>query len=220
MMGYKKILSLIFAFLILISGRLLADELKELDDDALSSVSAREGIALNLEMLINAKKDGSGNIVPDTCPSTGISGTPDCRFGLQFNSVDNAWLVVKEYYGFLSLKEVHIDGVRMDPLSSGKCDADCLARFSGFDPNGKPAIQLSYDHNDIGPDAAFYGDAELFLNVGKIAAEFNDSGTGTPGYLRNVTPGAAIGLLMADGPNGTGGPAKIRFDGNLKMYGY
>ncbi|MZR63073.1 hypothetical protein [Alcanivorax sp. DP30] len=206
--------------LFLVSGEGKSGELTELDDDALSGVMAREGIALNLEVLINATQDNAGNIIPDICPSTGISGTPDCRFALQFNSVDNAWLVVKDYYGLMSLNEVRVDGVRMDSTASGKCDADCLSRFSGFDPNGKPAIQLSYDHSDLGASESFYGDAELFLHAGKVAAEFNDSGTGTPGYLRDMTPGSAIGLLMADGPNGIDGAAKIRFDGNVKMYGY
>lgn len=196
-----------------------ADQLVALNDAELSDVTAREGIALNLEMLINAAKDSSGNIVPDSCPTTGISAAADCRFGLQFNSIDDAWLVIKDYYGLISLKEVRIDGVRMDATASGKCDADCLDRLSGFNPNNKPAIQLSYDHSDLGDSQAFYDDAEIYLHVGKIAAEFNAI-DGTEGYLRNVTPGAAIGLLMADGPDGIGGPAQIRFDGRMQMYGY
>lgn len=204
-----------------------ADQMALMNDEELSGVSARQGIALNFEMLINATLNAAGNVVPDNCPTSALvaSGTPDCRFALQFNGIDNAWLVVKEYYGLFKFNEVHVDGVRTQDSASGYCDSACQARFGvGFDPDDRPAIQLSYDHSDLGSNAAFYNDAEIFLNVGKVAAEFNQTDPGgniiVPGYLRDETPGSAIGLRMADGINGSGGPAQIRFDGNMMMYGY
>lgn len=204
-----------------------AEQMALLNDEELSGVSARQGIALNFEMLINATLNASGEVVPDNCPTSALvaSGTPDCRFALQFNGIDDAWLVVKEYYGVFKLNEVHVDGVRTQDSVSGYCDAACQERFGmGFDPDDRPAIQLSYDHSDLGSNTAFYNDAEIFLNAGKVAAEFNQSDPGgniiVPGYLRNETPASAIGLKMADGVNGSGGPAQLRFDGNMMMYGY
>ena len=204
-----------------------ANEMASLNDEELSGVSARQGIALNFEMLINATLNDSGNVVPDNCPTSALvaSGTPDCRFALQFNGIEDAWLVVKEYYGIFKLNAVRIDGVRTQNSVSGYCDAACQARFGvGFDPDDRPAIQMSYDHSDLGSNTAFYNDAEIFLHAGKVAAEFNQTDPGgniiVPGYLRNETPGSAIGLRMADGVNGAGGPAQMRFDGNMMMYGY
>lgn len=210
----------LYLALSLTSALAFAEKMKPLDDGELSGIAAREGIALNFEMLISATKDNSGNLVPETCPSTGISAAADCRFALQFNSIDDAWLVVKDWYGLIGLNAVHIDGVRTESTPSGNCDSDCQNRFgTGFDPYNKPAIQLSYDHSDLGAAESFYDDANIFLHAGAVVAEFNTTGN-TQGYLNDVTPGSAIGLLMADGVNGAGGPAQIRFDGNMQMFGY
>ena len=217
----------ILSLFLMVAQHAMATELVPMNDESLAEISAREGIALNFEMLINATLDSNGELTPEHCPDATqvASGTADCRFALQFNSIDDAWLVVKEYYGVFRLNEVRVDGVRTPSNASGYCDSDCQGRFGpGFDPDDRPAIQLGYDHDDLGENEAFYGDASLFLNAGKVVAEFNQKDGGgsivTPGYLRNETPGAAIGLRMADGPNASGGSAQIRFDGNMMMYGY
>lgn len=212
------------ACLMLATNVATADSLKPLNDTALSQVTGREGIRLNMEFLVNASLDSNGDLVPEVCPDTGVSAAADCRFGIQFNSVDNAWLVVKDYYGMFRFNGFRLDGTRTQTTASGLCDTDCQQRFGvGFDPDDRPAILLGYDHAAIGIDDVFYDDADIYLHAGKVVAEFDQLSGGSvleEGFLRDNTPGAAIGLLVADGPNGSAGPAMMRFDGNVMVYGY
>jgi len=191
--------------------------LEPLDDGALAGVSGGEGIAVNVEFLINADRAGS-TITPLSCPdgSAHPNGAPDCRLALQFNDRPGTWLVLKNYYGLFSLNRVWLDSEQTPATASGYCDAACQARFpSGFDANNRPVVQLSYDHSALAANAAFYGDGEVFLNVDRISAEF-----GATGYLLNDVTGSALGLRVADGPGGANGPARLRFDGRMQMYGY
>ncbi|MCG8392475.1 MAG: hypothetical protein MI745_05280 [Pseudomonadales bacterium] len=195
-----------------------ADSMQPLDDAAMSGVTGREGIGLNMEFLINTDIAGDGSIVHHSCPAFSAStpnGTPDCRIALRFNDRDDSWLVLKDYHGVLRFNKAHLDAARTNSSPSGYCDDECSARFgAGFDPNNRLAFQLTYDHAGVMDNSAYYGDFDLYVNL-KIAAEF-----GATGYLDNNTTGTALGFRAADGPNAVNGAAQMRFDGAMKMYGY
>ena len=191
----------------------LAGELLPLTDEALSRVQGREGIALNLEVTVNAYLDQQTDTVTAIpCPA----GVPDCRLSLEFNDMDGAWLVLKEYYGAFSLNRVWLDANRTPTTASGLCDAACQARYpGGFDALDRPVVQLSYDHSDIGLAAAYYGDGNLFLNVGRITAEF-----GASGYLSDSVSGSVLGLRISDSSAPGSASAQMRFDGRMQLYGF
>lgn len=189
----------------------VAQPLQVLSDTDMADVSGREGIAMNIGWHINATLSGSTvTKVPCSVPTT------ECRLGLSFADRPGIWLVMKDYYGIIALNAVWIDAATSPATNSVHYDA---SRFPvGYSPNNKPMIQLSYDHSSLGASQAYYGDALYYLHAGRVTAEF-DSG-GTPGYLRNSVTGAPLSLRAADGPNGINGPAQIRFDGKMQMYGF
>lgn len=191
----------------------LAEGLMPLSDQDLSAVGGGEGIALNVAFTINAFLDqDTDTITPIPCPA----GVPDCRLALEFNDMDGAWLVLKDYYGAFSLNRVWLDASRTPSVASGFCDSACQARFpGGFDTNDRPVVQLSYDHSDIGLGAAYFGDGNLFLEVGRITAEF-----GSNGYLTDNVSGSVLGLRVSDSSAPGTASAQIRFDGRMQLYGF
>jgi hypothetical protein len=200
-----------------------AQALEPLADDVLAGVSARESVAINLQFSANADLLPNGQVNHLACPTSAQHplGTPDCRWGLAFNDLDEAWLVVKGYYMAFRLDRVRLSSDRTGAVASGLCNAACAARFSNnsFNPNDMPVLQLGFDHFGVKPlGEAYYGDAMLYLRAERVMAEFDDAGT--EGFFLNNVPGAAISIRMADGPNGINGAAQMRLDGRLQIYGY
>ncbi|MCH8541995.1 MAG: hypothetical protein LAT61_00365 [Alcanivorax sp.] len=218
-----KFIIMLAALSLAITSLAQALNLEPLDDDDMAGISGREGVGVNFSFLINAELASDGQITPIACPGVGThsNGTPDCRLALQFNDMSDeaglkAWLVLKDYHGAFSINGVRFDSVRTSATPSSLCDAQCAARFpAGFSPDDKPALQLSYDHSDMQPGAAHYGDVLFYFSAARITAEFGDTG-----YLLDNTSGSALGIRMADGPNAINGAAQMRFDGQLQMYGY
>jgi hypothetical protein len=190
-----------------------ATELVPLSDDAMSDIDGGEGIALNVDFVINAYLDKDTDTITEIpCPA----GVPDCRLALEFNDMDGAWLVLKDYYGAFSLNRVWLDANRTPSTASGYCDAACQSRFApGFDANDRPVVQLSYDHSDIGLAAAYYGDGNLFYEISRITAEF-----GSNGYLTDNVSGAALGVRVSDSSAPGTASAQVRFDGRMQLYGF
>ena len=191
--------------------------LESLSDDAMAAVTARDGIAVDLEFRWNASWSG-GAVSSIACPTAVQSpfGTPDCRLALQFNDRAGAWLVIKDYFGVLKLNDLLLDARVTPATPSGWCDADCQARApAGLVTESRPVLALSYGRSGISNDSAYYGDAFFYLNASRITAEF-----GAQGYLADAISGSTIGLRMADGPDGINGPAQIRFDGQMQIFGY
>lgn len=208
-------------------GNAGAGEMAELSETDLSGVAGQAGIAMNVEWAINASASGS-TVTPVACPTSAMhaNGTPECRIALEFADRAGIWLVMKNYYGLVRLNKVWVDAARTRSTASGYSNAASVARFPvAFNPNNLPAVQLSYDHSALAATTSFYGDAEMFLNVGRLTAEFDCApsgapvvcGTATPGYLRDAVTGTPLSLRVADGANGT---AQIRFDGKMQMYGF
>lgn len=198
-----------------------AQTLTPLSEDAMSRVAGGEGIAMTLELGINASISGN-SVTPIACPAQ----TADCRLALQFNDRSGIWVVIKNYYGLIRLKKVWIDAAVTPATPSLYAGNPYLV--SGGSPVtalNSPVVQLSYDHSSLtNPLTSFYDDASYYVSMGRISAEFDSpmppAAVTTPGYLANATPGSVIGLRVADGPNGVNGAAQIRFDGKMQMYGF
>jgi hypothetical protein len=198
-----------------------AQSLTALSEDDMSRVTGGEGIAMTLELGINASISGN-DVTPIACPAQ----TADCRLALQFNDRSGIWAVIKDYYGLIRLKKVWIDAAVTPGSPSAYAGNPYL--ISGGSPVtalDSPVVQLSYDHSSLtNPLTSFYDDASLYLNMGRVTAEFDSpmppATLTTPGYLANTVPGSVIGIRVADGPNGVNGAAQMRFDGKMQMYGF
>lgn len=200
-----------------------AQALEPLPDDVLSDVTGRESVTINLQFSANADLLPNGLVNHLSCPTSAQHplGTPDCRWGLAFNDLDQTWLVVKGYFMAFRLDRVRLASERTVPAASGLCNAACAARFSNnsFDPDDMPVLQLGFDHFGVKPlSEAYYGDAMIYLRAERVMAEFDDAGT--EGFFLNNVPGAAVSIRMADGQNGSNGAAQMRLDGRLQIYGY
>lgn len=202
-----------------VSSSALAGDMQALSEDALSSISGQEGIAMNLEIAINSTVSGN-TVTPTACPAN----TADCRLAFQLNDRTNQWIVLKDYYGLIRLNKVWLDAATSDASASAyvyssASDPVLVAvpnRFpSGINFYSQPMVQLSYDHSSLGASTSFYGDAAIYLNASRMTMEF-----GTTGYLNNAVTGSALALKMADGPNAVNGAAQIRFDGKMQMSGF
>lgn len=212
-----RVVPMLFAAIGFVAMPASSPALEPLDDAHMADVVAREGVAMDLTLRWNAQWSG-GAVTPINCPTSAqvTNGTPDCRLALQFNDRTDTWLVLKEYYGVIQLNAVQLDAARTPAGPSGLCDTDCQVRWpAGVSPYNKPSLQFSYRRDGIAENSAYYGDSALFLNASRVTAEF-----GAQGYLDDAVSGSALGLRMADGPNGSNGPAQIRFDGQMQIFGY
>jgi len=225
--------------------------LQELDEDEMNGITAQQGIAVSLEYRINAKEDGEP-VDSSECPTVGaLTGGASCRLALNYADRDGMWIVLKGYRGILFFKNVRLDAVS---LPGSTVHRDLASYMGGYDPNNKPAIRLTSGNwaratgagtppnCEAAPTGAAcrtymnqpnYNDFTLALNIDSVSMEF-DSG-GTPGYLRNAIPGAAVSMRFAHGiglvpdpdnpPNVkvgpyTNDPALVRLDGRLQIHGF
>ena len=196
--------------------------LEPLSDDMMADVTGQESVALNFQFKVNSEMNATtGAVTHKSCPTDAEHslGTPDCRWGLAFNDLEDTWLVLKVYYLGFRLDRVRLSSERTQNTASGLCDTKCAARFGGASFNDKPVLQLGFDHfGEKSLGEAYYGDAMLYLRAERVMAEF-DAG-GTEGFMLNDVPGAAVSIRMADGPNGINGAAQMRLDGRMQIYGY
>lgn len=194
-------------------------DLASLSETELADVTGQQGVLLNLKLRNNV----DASLAPIGC--TAVVGTPNpCRMGLEFAARTGTWLMFKEYYGTLQLKDmrldigfmpssptVHANAARFDANGSSACNTPLL---SGCSPAGRPALLLSYP----GADApATYDDMLTFLNIGRVWLEF-DAGT-TPGHSRDTTLNSAFGVRMSDSRS-LNSPAHSRFRGEAYVYGF
>ena len=202
----------LFAGFLILPTMSFCGEMAALSESDMADVSGQEGVAMNLEMAINANVSGA-SVTPIACPAN----TADCRLALQFNDRTDQWIVMKEYYGLIRLNKVWVDAANTPNAYTIYTNNGAALNpyLAGYDPRNKPVVQLSYDHSSLGAATSFYGDAALFLNVSRMTMEF-----GSTGYLNNAVTGSALALRIADGPNGVNGAAQIRFDGKMQMSGF
>jgi hypothetical protein len=189
--------------------------LKPLSEGEMSAVTGREGIALDLKFGINMEPNASGDFVV----SQGLGGCTgtftDCRLALEFAGRADKWLVLKNFYGFIQQNNLQFDASTLSNTDSPHRDEDrfrgegspgpCL--LAGCDPNGLPALQMSYGAQPVGQS-----DIEAFINIGRVSAEF-----GSTGYLNDAATGSVLGFRVSDQ---TQQAATADIDGQIYLFGF
>ncbi len=195
-----------------------------MNDAELADAAGRQGILLDIAVRNNV--DAANNPIGCT-PSV---GTPNpCRLGLQFVGRETVWLMFKEFYGTLNLKDIQMDVAFLPTTNSGFRNTArfqdsagvCLIPLVGgiCTPEGYFALGFRY------PQAAArtpgtYADLTSFLNVGRIALEFNVVGPPVvEGYMRDTSLNSVVSLRMSDSGS-VNGAAQMRVDGNAYLYGF
>lgn len=202
-----------FRLLILLcSLTVSAQAFEPISDEELGAVTGREGMQLTLRLRNNVDKDlnpvgCTGNLNP-------------CRMGLEFSGREGIWLMLKDYYGYISFNSIRLDGTMLPAANTGHQDA---SRFRGLDgscliascdPRNLRAVKVSYPFSKA---VGEYDDMVLLMNIGRTALEF-DSGA-TPGFQRDAAAGSVLGFRTADS-SGLNAPARARFDGNAYVFGF
>jgi len=192
-----------------------ASTLVPLDDAELESVTARDGIMFDIRSRNNV--DASNNPI-------GCAGLLNpCRMGMEFTDRPGKWLMIKDFYGTLNLNSLRLDAAFMPSVNTVYYDPSrflasdgvtCLV--PGCNPNGAPGIQLSYPSLPS-KAAGVYDDMVTFLNIGRLAIEF-DSGP-TPGYMQDNNTGSVFAFRASDS-SATNADMRIRFDGRAVVYGF
>lgn len=189
-----------------------------LSDESMSEVTGAEGIMLELKLRNNV----DGAFAPVGCSA--VVGTPNpCRMGLEFAARNGIWLMLKEFYGTLHLKDVRLDAATLpetntsynNPARFVDTNGTCL--FGGTcNPDGDPAILATYPAADV---QGTYDDLLSFLNIGRVWLEFDVASPYVPGYNRDTTLDSALSIRMADS-GALHSPARMRFWGNAYVFGF
>lgn len=249
-MKHAMLIALLAALAFPAGAHAVSPEMPSLSDEDMDTVVGREGIAVSLELRINAKADGEP-VDASECPTVGsLTGGASCRMGITFADRDGMWIALKSYRGILALKNIRLDA---STFGGSSIHRDITTWMGSYDPNNKPAIRLTAGNwarsvgvnapnCEVNPTGANcytymnqpnYNDFTAAVSIERLSAEF-DSG-GTPGYLRDAVSGAALAFRMAHGiglvpdPNNppdvmvgpyTNDPALIRLDGRLQIHGF
>ncbi len=191
----------------------LADSLTPMADTELSAISGGDAIQLTLRL--------RNNVDANNDPLGCTPGTLNpCRLGLEFTDREGKWLMLKEFYGTIALEDMRLEGVTLDDDDSSYRDesrfeaanGNCL--LAGCDPNGLTAIQLTYPQ---AKGAGEYNDMTTFLNIGRMALEFDTPGD--PGYMLDNNTGSALAFRASDSAS-TNGSMQMRFEGRAMIYGF
>jgi hypothetical protein len=205
---------LFFCVVLLLGLPHMALSMEKLEDAQMANVTGQEGVALDLELRVNADSDGNALSSVGNCQ--GLANP--CNLALQFANRDAAggeWLVSKDMYGVLRFNDLQLDGSRLPALSSafanpsrfedqgGNCPlpTDCT-------PNDSLALLLTF------PDTpGFNADIEWRLNIGRAAVQF-----GPEGFLpANDNGGSFLGLAIGDTVTDI---ARIDINGGIQLYGF
>lgn len=192
--------------------------MEQLADEELSTINGTEGVQLTLRLRNNV--DSTGN--PIGCSG----GLNPCRMGLEFSGREGIWLMLKDYYGVLELNDIRMEGALLPSAGSGRGNPERFQDASGnclvnevagiCTPQDMQAVRLTYPASK---GFAEYNDLNLLVNIGRTALEFDDSVTGTPGYMRDQAAGSVLGFRMADSMS-LNAPSRSRFDGTAYVFGF
>lgn len=205
--------------------------MSSLSEDEMSGVSGAQGVVLELKLRNNT----SSTSAPLDCVV--VIGNPNpCRMGLEFAARSGIWLMLKEYFGTVHLKDIRMDAGFMPAANTAYYDA---ARFKdvaganlipGANPINLPTILMTYPATDA---QGTYDDFLSYLNIGRAWLEY-DIGA-ISGYNRDTTLDSALSMRLADS-SGTdlipdpdnppdvklsnNSPAKMRFWGTAYVFGF
>lgn len=209
-----------------------------LDDGALSAIDGREGVAVDLELRVNA--DATGAPLASLGGCTGNNNP--CRIAFKFFNRESGstgnkgeWIVWKDYYGLTRINNLWIDAGQTPGTGSGKADARLASegnRFMSSSQDGsatclldaaktaatcheaarnKPMLALKFDNGNM-------GGLEMLLHLGRVSTEY-----GPEGYNRDDR-GTSLGLLIGDTGGGStaaaSGPARFKITGTVGLFGF
>ncbi len=209
----NKLPSLLFVISLPISCLVQAAGLEPLKDIELQSISGGDAIQLTVRLRNNV--DASNN--PIGC----VPGTLNpCRLGLEFTDREGKWLMLKEFYGTIAIEDMRLQGATLRNSNSSYRDtsrfeaSDGACLLSACNPNGLTAIMLTYPNAKA---AGEYSDMTTFLNIGRMALEFDNGAT--PGYMVDNNSGSALAFRISDSAS-SNGAMQMRFDGSAMIYGF
>jgi len=190
-----------------------AQTLVPMNDDEMAQVTGREGVQLTLRLRNNVSESG----VPVGC--SGLLNP--CRMGIEFAGRSGIWLMLKDYYGTLEINDIRLESSYLPAVGTAYQDtsrflstdlSSCLV--PGCNPSGMSALKVTYPFSK---GVGEYEDIKLFVNIGRVALEFDDSGV--PGYLRDVAAGSVLGFRATDS-TALNAPAQFRVDGVGYVFGF
>ncbi|MDF3029884.1 MAG: putative signal peptide protein [Moraxellaceae bacterium] len=200
-----------FIGMALVTGSSAQAELAALDNEALAQVSGMQGVAIGLDMRLNA--DAGGTPLP-LC--TAAATYRECRVSWSFSNrgsddVDKKWLVLKGFTGAVLIPYLRVDA------SSITYDPDGAATTKSI-----PAVLLGF--GDATGSGANTKVQVKNLIIDNIAME-QDTAT-RRGYEADATTeptGAAIPANVNTGfmglqISGPGNVANVQIDGTVKLY--
>lgn len=215
---------------LVLAPQLFAGPMQEMDDLALAKVDAFDGISVRMELLINAKSDGTA--LTASTPGSYID-CPDpsdpCRFAIGFQGRTDKWIVMKGFYGIMRVNDIRLDAqtslaavgsnaayfkAAKFQSATGACllYGGCTSGVVGTMPALRisyPAVTLAYD--PVAKTSSGFSSAEVGATLTGMAAEF-----GPTGYL-NDAKGSFLGAAVRDLNGPTAG---IAFKGNAYVYGF
>lgn len=187
-------------------------DMGELRDEEMAGVTGQQGVALLLELRMNADANGAPLASLSSC--AGLNNP--CKLGIRLANRAGGggeWLMLKDFFGRLFIDGLNVDGsfnpaaytaYRNDNRFKNEAGT-CL--LPGCDPRNLPALQLSF----TGSPGVFENDITIGLEVGRMALEYGATG------FNNDANGSFLGLRVRD----TGGrTTTIDVDGKIRVYGF
>lgn len=205
--------------LLLTTTPAFSSELPALDDQELSLVTGQEGIAIDLELRVNADSSGTPLSSLGNCEGT---GNP-CLMAIQIgnrNAGGGEWLSIKDLYGVMRINDLQLDGGRLPDETSdypnlsrflatdGSCLLDGSLSPGDCQPNDRLAAVFSFPET-----SGFNADVEWFLNVGRMSVQFGEEGY----WAANDDGASFVGIRIADMVNDV---AEIDVGGRVYFYGF
>ena len=193
--------------------------LMPVDDMELAQITGQEGVAIDLELRVNADSSGTPLASLDNCSGP---GNP-CLIALQFGNRTaggGEWLAIKDLYGVMRFNDLQLDGTRLPSQSSdyanperfldqnGTCLIDSGMAAENCSPNGTLAASFSFPET-----SGFNADIEWFLNVGRMSVQFGEEGY----WAANDDGASFVGIRIDDKINDV---ATIDVGGSIQLFGF
>ncbi|WP_156107771.1 hypothetical protein [Alcanivorax nanhaiticus] len=225
----------VYGIVVMLASVGSADSMRAMNDYELGEITGQTAIQLSLRLHNNIEVRDDNHVALSHCNTAPGTYNP-CRLGMEFVDKETNWLVMKEYYGYLNLTDIRLQGVVLPGSNTLYHDEDRFKREDGScmitncDPSGLVAIQMDYPS---GKGEGEYLDMRTFMNVGRMTVETNDpaatysdaSNPYTPdnlsdfGFMQEQNQGVANAFRISDstGPNAN---MQVRFDGRTLIYGF
>lgn len=230
-------------------ARVCLADMAPLSDASLSDVSGG-GNGIDFEIYDQINTDQAG--APLAAFGTGCVGNTDQQGGtspctaslaLQFSGREGTWLLLKNYYGSISIPDLHLDAY-VNPVTNTSyynagrfknSSAVCIGDISTCNPAGMGSFSFSFPSSS----SISFSDMGLYLNIGRMAVEFDSTSTSCPtvnsgtttncGYNQDAF-GSFAGVIVSDTStasltscNSSGicpHQAQLSITGRVRVYGF